>query len=329
MSDKTTFADVGLIIIDEQHRFGVGQREALRDKGLAPHTLLLTATPIPRTIAMTAFGDLDVSELRTMPAGRIPIQTHVVMQLSQPRHFTRVWERIAEEVGQGRQAFVVCPAIEPGKAEQGIAQGGPQMADVQTTLERLRTLPTLAGIRMAPLTGAMSNDEKDAVMRSYAAGEIDLLVATTVIEVGVNVPNATVMAVLDAERFGLSQLHQLRGRVGRGQHEGLCLLVTRTSQGTGAHERLTALAATTDGFEIAEIDLRQRREGDVLGRRQSGPVSSLRVLQVTEDSDIIIEARRTAERIVAADPSLHEHRLLRDAVRERLDPDARAALHAS
>lgn len=330
MSDTTTFAEVGLIVIDEQHRFGVGQREALRGKGAAPHTLLLTATPIPRTVAMTVFGDLDVSELRSMPAGRQPIQTHVVLQQAQPTHFARVWGRIAEEVAAGRQAFVVCPAIEPGRAEAGIAgTEGPQMADVQTTLERLRRLPVLQGLRLAPLTGAMGNDDKDAVMRSYAAGDIDLLVATTVIEVGVNVPNATVMAVLDAERFGLSQLHQLRGRVGRGEHAGLCLLVTRTSPGTGAHDRLASLAATTDGFEIAEIDLRHRGEGDVLGRRQSGAVTSLRVLQVTEDADTIIEARQAAERVVAADPGLRQHEQLRRAVSERLDPDARAALHAS
>ena len=333
-SDRTSFADLGLVVIDEQHRFGVRQREALRSKGVSPHTLLLTATPIPRTVAMTAFGDLDVSELRTMPAGRAPIQTFIVQQDRQPTHFHRIWERVAEDVARGRQAFVVCPAIAPGEVEKStqLADEEPTrfaMADVETTLLNMRTLPALDGIRMAPLTGAMSSDDKDRTMRAYAAGELDLLVATTVIEVGVNVPNATVMVVMDAERFGLSQLHQLRGRVGRGEHGGLCLLVTRAIPGSAADERVTALAKTTDGFEIAEFDLAQRREGDVLGQRQSGAVSSLRVLQVTADREIIVRARRAAERLIAEDPRLQHHDVLRDSVKDRLDPDARAALHAS
>ena len=298
---------MGLVVIDEQHRFGVGQREALRSKGVEPHTLLLTATPIPRTVAMTVFGDLDVSELRTMPAGRTPIGTHVVSERQSPGLMARAWQRVGEEIAAGRQAFVVCPAIEPGEAERGAdllsadpalpgAGAQPTMADVATTLERLRRVDALRGVRMAALTGAMASDEKDAVMRAYAAGDIDLLVATTVIEVGVNVPNATVMVVLDADRFGLSQLHQLRGRVGRGEHPGLCLLVTSAPPTSTAGDRVAALAETTDGFAIAEFDLAQRHEGDVLGKRQSGVVSSLKVLRVGEDADIIREARIAAGR---------------------------------
>lgn len=333
-SEKTSFAELGLVVIDEQHRFGVRQREALRNKGIAPHTLLLTATPIPRTVAMTAFGDLDVSELRTMPEGRSPIETFVVQQDQQPAHFMRIWQRIAEDAARGRQAFVVCPAIAPGKAEKDIyideeASTQIAMADVETTLNNMRGLSVLDGLRMAPLTGAMSSDEKDRTMRAYASGELDLLVATTVIEVGVNVPNATVMVVMDAERFGLSQLHQLRGRVGRGEHQGLCLLVTRAQPGSPAADRVQALSETTDGFQIAEFDLEQRREGDVLGSRQSGATSSLRVLQVTKDREIIMEARRAAERLLAVDPVLDRHPRLREAVIARLNPDERAALHAS
>ncbi|MGO3878634.1 MAG: ATP-dependent DNA helicase RecG [Agrococcus casei] len=336
ISKKTTFADVGLVVIDEQHRFGVGQREALRSKGVEPHTLLLTATPIPRTVAMTVFGDLDVSELRTMPAGRTPIGTHVVSERQRPGLMARAWQRVGEEIAAGRQAFVVCPAIEPGEAERGadllvdplpgVGQQG--MADVATTLERLRRVDALRGVRMAALTGAMSADEKDGVMRAYAAGELDLLVATTVIEVGVNVPNATVMVVLDADRFGLSQLHQLRGRVGRGEHPGLCLLVTSAAPGSTAGDRVAALAETTDGFAIAEFDLAQRHEGDVLGRRQSGVVSSLKVLRVGEDADIIREARIAAGELIEDDPLLERTPTLRQAV-AALSAEARVALQSA
>ncbi|MGO3365801.1 ATP-dependent DNA helicase RecG [Agrococcus casei] len=336
ISKKTTFADVGLVVIDEQHRFGVGQREALRSKGVEPHTLLLTATPIPRTVAMTVFGDLDVSELRTMPAGRTPIGTHVVSERQSPGLMARAWQRVGEEIADGRQAFVVCPAIEPGEAERGAdllvdplpGVGEQGMADVATTLERLRRVDALRGVRMAALTGAMASDEKDGVMRAYAAGELDLLVATTVIEVGVNVPNATVMVVLDADRFGLSQLHQLRGRVGRGELPGLCLLVTSAAPGSTAGDRVAALAETTDGFAIAEFDLAQRHEGDVLGKRQSGVVSSLKVLRVGEDADIIREARIAADELVEGDPLLERSPTLRHAV-AALSAEARVALQSA
>lgn len=332
LSEKTQFAEVGLVVIDEQHRFGVKQREQLRDKGVEPHTLLLTATPIPRTVAMTVFGDLDVSELRSMPAGRTPIATHVVNERENPSLVARAWQRVAEEIDLGRQAFVVCPAIEPGESESGADlvgdDGDRPMADVATTIERLRRVDVLRGVRMAPLTGRMAAAEKDETMRAYAAGDIDLVVATTVIEVGVNVPNATVMVVLDADRFGLSQLHQLRGRVGRGEHPGLCLLVTGAHPASAAAERVAALASTTDGFAIAEFDLAQRHEGDVLGSRQSGVVSSLKVLRVGEDADIIREARIASAQLIEDDPLLETNPTLRSAV-ETLSEEARVALQSA
>ncbi|WP_331711986.1 ATP-dependent DNA helicase RecG [Agrococcus jejuensis] len=333
LADRVTFADLGLVVIDEQHRFGVEQRETLRQKGVAPHTLVLTATPIPRTIAMTAFGDLDVSTIRTLPPGRSPIQTHVVGPEASPAVANRVWDRVADEVDAGRQAFVVCPAIAPGDVERGMPsedesdEGGPKvLADVETWTRRLRTHHRLRGARIESLTGAMASDEKDAVMRAVVAGDVDVIVATTVIEVGVDVPNATTMVVNDADRFGVSQLHQLRGRVGRGAHAGLCLLRTTAEDGTLARERVDAVAATLDGFALAEVDLEHRREGDVLGTTQSGGRSSLRLLRVTRDRAIIEQARDAALAVLAADPRLERHGALRLAVHRRLDPDARAAL---
>ncbi len=332
LSDRVTFADLGLVVIDEQHRFGVEQRETLRQKGVAPHTLVLTATPIPRTIAMTAFGDLDVSTIRTLPPGRSPIQTHVVGPEASQAVAHRVWDRMADEVDAGRQAFVVCPAIAPGDVERGMPtddedDSGPTvLADVETWTRRLRTHHRLRGARIESLTGAMSSDEKDAVMRAVVAGDVDVIVATTVIEVGVDVPNATTMVVNDADRFGVSQLHQLRGRVGRGAHAGLCLLRTTAELGTLARERVDAVAETLDGFALAEVDLEHRREGDVLGTSQSGGRSSLRLLRVTRDRAVIEAARDAALAVLAADPRLERHAALRLAVHRRLDPDARAAL---
>lgn len=341
LSATVQFADLGLVVIDEQHRFGVEQRETLRQKGLSPHTLVLTATPIPRTIAMTVFGDLDVSTIRTLPVGRSPIVTHVIGPESPPHVATRVWHRVAEDVAAGRQTFVVCPAIEPGAVESGTqepsdpdelgtgSESAPQLADVETTLARLRTHPALQQARIEPLTGAMPSDEKETTMRAFAAGSIDVLVATTVVEVGVDVPNASAMVVLDAERFGVSQLHQLRGRVGRGEHPGLCLLVTRAPEGTLARERVDAVAATLDGFVLADVDLAHRREGDVLGTSQSGGRSGLKLLQVTSHGAIIATAREAAAAVLADDPTLARHTALRYAVHQRLDPDARAALTAA
>lgn len=334
LGEKTTFADLGLVVVDEQHRFGVEQREALRAKGSSPHALVLTATPIPRTVAMTVFGDLDTSVIRTMPAGRAGIQSFVAPLAEHPGWFNRVWERAAEEIAQGRQVFAVCAAIDTAKktAEAGeqpalVPEGaaGPRWGVVQLD-EALATHPTLGGLRRAVLHGRMPADEKDAVMQSFARGDIDLLLATTVIEVGVDVPNASTMIVLDADRFGVSQLHQLRGRVGRGGVPGLCLLVTEAEDGSVARERVEAVAATLDGFALAEVDLELRGEGDVLGAAQAGVRSSLKLLRVVKDSKLIARAREVAEAILGADPRLDEHVGLREAIARRVSDEDRAAL---
>ncbi|MBS2547036.1 ATP-dependent DNA helicase RecG [Catenulispora sp. NL8] len=322
IQDHVQFADLGLVVIDEQHRFGVEQRDALRAKGeTPPHVLVMTATPIPRTVAMTVFGDLETSILSELPAGRSPIATHVVAAHEHPSHFTRVWERIREEVGAGHQAYVVCPRIGddvPGNASDASDDGSelvsepgqlrPPLAVVEVAA-KLAEGP-LKGLRVGMLHGRMAPDDKDAVMRAYAAHELDVLVATTVIEVGVNVPNATVIVVMDADRFGVSQLHQLRGRVGRGKWAGLCLLVTESPDGAPARERLAAVASTLDGFELSKIDLAIRKEGDVLGATQSGYRSSLRLLSVIDDEDVIRAAREEATPLVEADPTLQGYPVL-------------------
>ena len=322
LSDKTEFVDLGLVVVDEQHRFGVEQREALRAKGaVSPHVLVLTATPIPRTVAMTVFGDLDVSTIAELPAGRVPIESFVA-PTDKPRWVERVWERMAEELAQGRQAFVVCPAID-AKHVEGDEEPG---ASVQSVLADVRAMPLFSGRRIEPLHGRMSAEEKDATMRAFARGEIDVLIATTVIEVGVDVPNASTMVVMDADRFGVSQLHQLRGRVGRGGVPGLCLFVTSAEEGTVARERVDAVAATLDGFELAQKDLELRREGDVLGSTQSGGRSSLRLLRVVTDADLIQDARELAAGVLEADPTLEGHPELRDALDRRLDEESGAYL---
>ncbi|WP_295032898.1 MULTISPECIES: ATP-dependent DNA helicase RecG [unclassified Microbacterium] len=334
LGEKTTFADLGLVVVDEQHRFGVEQREALRAKGTSPHALVLTATPIPRTVAMTVFGDLDTSVIRTMPSGRAGIETFVAPLADHPGWFARVWERAAEEIAQGRQVFAVCAAIDTADGAEEADQErfadeeesrGPRWGVVQLQ-EALATHPSLSAVRIAGLHGRMAADEKDAIMQSFARGDIDLLVATTVIEVGVDVPNASTMIVLEADRFGVSQLHQLRGRIGRGGVPGLCLLVTEAEQGTPARDRVDAVAATLDGFVLAEVDLDLRGEGDVLGARQSGARSSLKLLRVIKDADLIAQARAIAEGIIEEDPALEEHEGLRDAMAQRLTIEDRAAL---
>ena len=307
LSDRVQFADLGLIVIDEQHRFGVEQRAALVDKASArPHVLVLTATPIPRSVAMTIFGDLSVSTLAEIPAGRQPIGTVVVDAALRPAWVERAWQRVAEEVAAGRQVFIVCPRI----GGQGSADG----LGVVELAEQLRSGP-LAAVRLGVLHGQLPTETKDQVMGDFAAGELDVLVATTVIEVGVDVPNATMMVVWDADRFGISQLHQLRGRIGRGEHPGVCLLITRVPPGEPARDRLDAVAATTNGFALAELDLEQRREGDVLGASQSGTRSSLRLLRVLEHADLIAEARELAEESVRRDPDCRTPGFA-DAVRE-------------
>ncbi|TQJ31909.1 ATP-dependent DNA helicase RecG [Microbacterium sp. SLBN-146] len=333
LSESTTFADLGLVVVDEQHRFGVEQREALRAKGTSPHALVLTATPIPRTVAMTVFGDLDVSTIRTMPAGRAGIQTFVAPIADKPAWFGRVWDRVAEEVVAGHQAFVVCAAIDSealskdeksddqkleGEAER-TRWGVVQVADL------LSRHPAFGGIRVEILHGKMPSDEKDAVMQAFARGEIDVLVATTVVEVGVDVANASTMVILEADRFGVSQLHQLRGRVGRGGVPGLCLLVTESPAGTPARQRVEAVAATLDGFELAEVDLELRGEGDVLGDAQSGARSSLKLLRVVKDADLIAEARVVAERVLQEDPALIRHPGLEAEIERRVGIQERAA----
>ncbi|MGH3368597.1 MAG: ATP-dependent DNA helicase RecG, partial [Nocardioidaceae bacterium] len=313
LQDKVQFADLGLVVVDEQHRFGVEQRAALADKAgeSRPHVLVMTATPIPRTVAMTVFGDLETSTLVELPAGRAPIQTSVVPLPAQPSWLDRAWQRVREEVDAGRQAYVLCPRVEPGEAAP---DGETPPAAVEEVAPALAAGP-LSGLRVEQLHGRMSPEDKDAVMRGFAAGEIDVLVATTVIEVGVDVANATVMVVLDAERFGVSQLHQLRGRVGRGGHPGLCLLVTNAPTEAPAMQRLLAVAATADGFELSRVDLEQRREGDLLGAAQSGRRRTLRLLSVLEHEDEIVAARAEAVEVVAVDPSLRQH------------PDLAAAVH--
>ncbi|MFE4619166.1 ATP-dependent DNA helicase RecG [Streptomyces sp. NPDC056747] len=328
IEDKVQFHDLGLVVVDEQHRFGVEQRDALRGKGKQPpHLLVMTATPIPRTVAMTVFGDLETSVLDQLPAGRSPIATHVVPAADKPHFLARAWERVREEVENGHQAYVVCPRIGDEEDQKKKAKASPEdeaekrpPLAVLDVAEKLRTGP-LAGLRIAVLHGRMHPDDKDDVMRRFAAGDLDVLVATTVIEVGVNVPNATAMVIMDGDRFGVSQLHQLRGRVGRGSAPGLCLLVTEMPEASPARQRLGAVAATLDGFELSRIDLEQRREGDVLGQAQSGVRSSLKVLTVIDDEEVIAAAREEATALVLADPDLTAHPGLRTALEALLDKD--------
>ena len=361
LEEQVQFADLGLVVIDEQHRFGVEQRDALRAKAAdnRPHVLVMTATPIPRTVAMTVYGDLETSTLTELPAGRSAIATHVVPAADKPRYLERAWERVREEVSRGQQAYVVCPRIGDGpdsdEAEypgeddfgtvlvrgddppdppwdmegaipRGVAAGGRRqplaVLDVAATLDAGQ----LAGLRLGILHGRLHPEEKDRVMREFSAGQIDVLVATTVIEVGVDVPNATVMVIMDAERFGVSQLHQLRGRVGRGTAAGLCLLVSEApampGRAPGRRDRLDAVAATLDGFKLSRLDLEQRREGDVLGAAQAGRQSSLKLLRLLPDEDLIRQAREDATAVVSADPQLTGHPALREAIDELLGVQA-------
>jgi ATP-dependent DNA helicase RecG len=304
IQETVQFADLGLAVVDEQHRFGVEQRDALRTRGsegTSPHVLVMTATPIPRTVAMTVYGDLEISALREMPVGRSPISTTVVPVAEKPAWMERVWQRVTEEVSKGHQAYVVCPRIgdEP-PSDKSDKRPPVAVLDVAPELEN----GPLKGLRVAVLHGRMPADDKDAVMRAFAAGELDVLVATTVIEVGVNVPNSTAMVIMDADRFGISQLHQLRGRVGRGSVPGLCLLVTEALDGTTTRERLAAVESTTDGFELSRLDLELRREGDILGAAQSGKRSGLKLLSLLQDEDVIAESRKRAQEIVTEDPDL-------------------------
>ena len=316
LGEKVEFKDLGLIVVDEQHRFGVEQRDALKEKAiLPPHLLVMTATPIPRTVAMTVFGDLDVSTLRELPLGRQPITTHVVPVKEKPSFLERAWQRINEEVAQGHQAYIVAPRISADSDANADIDFlfGEESSEITSVEELAPTLHAgpLKGLKIAILHGRLSADEKDTTMQAFTKGDIDVLVSTTVIEVGVDVPNATIMVIMDADRFGVSQLHQLRGRVGRGTSPGLCLLVTQCEEETPARERLNAVAGTLDGFELSRIDLEQRREGDVLGASQSGTQSHLRLLRVLRDEALIEQARDDAESLIATDNDLSDYPALR------------------
>ena len=359
LSDDVRFNDLGLVVVDEQHRFGVEQRDGLRGpEGALPHRLVMTATPIPRTVAMTVFGDLDVSVLDTLPAGRQKISTHVVPLAEKPAWASRLWRRAREEIDAGHQVYVVVPKIgEDGDSlEEGAAffgtsslngagtgagnsaqgyfgQGGSTSSDGKVQLTSVASMysylsaeDALVGVRIGTLHGRMDPAEKTAVMTAFERGEIDLLISTTVIEVGVNVPNATLMIIMDADRFGISGLHQLRGRVGRGGYAGTCLLVTRQEEGGVSRERLDAVASTTDGFELSRIDLAQRREGDILGAAQSGSKSTLRFLRALADADIIERAREDARSVVEKDPTLAKHPSLARTIDRALDADREAFL---
>lgn len=358
IQEHVQFFDLALVVVDEQHRFGVEQRDAMRDKARQPpHVLVMTATPIPRTVTMTVFGDMETSTLTELPRGRAPITTHVV-PTDNPRWVERTWERIAEEVRTGRQAYVVCPRIVDTEDSSGVSdeevpdarptaedaeldEGEPAestaprvWASVLAVVEQLRSDPALHGITVDVLHGRMTPEDKDAAMARFTRGETGVLVSTTVIEVGVDVANATVMVVMDADRFGVSQLHQLRGRVGRGGHPGLCLLMTGAEADGGARERLEAVAATTDGFALAQLDLELRGTGDVLSGRQSGGGrstrgmgrGSFRFLSLVRDEELILQAREDAAELVASDLDLTAHPELSVAVGERLDEEQAAFL---
>jgi ATP-dependent DNA helicase RecG len=318
LGEKVEFKNLGLIVVDEQHRFGVEQRDALKEKAiLPPHLLVMTATPIPRTVAMTVFGDLDVSTLRELPLGRQPITTHVVPVKEKPHYLDRTWERIREEVAQGHQAYIVAPRISASEESNADADldflFGQESDEISAVEELAPSLHSgaLAGLRIAILHGRLSSEEKDTTMQSFSKGEVDVLVSTTVIEVGVDVANATIMVIMDADRFGVSQLHQLRGRVGRGTSPGLCLLVTSSADASPARERLDAVAKTLDGFELSRIDLEQRREGDVLGASQSGTRSHLRLLRVLRDEGLIEQARQDAQDLISTDKDLIDNPALK------------------
>jgi ATP-dependent DNA helicase RecG len=337
LSDNVSFYDLGLIVVDEQHRFGVEQRDALRAKARKPpHLLVMTATPIPRTVAMTVFGDLETSTLDELPKGRAPITTHLVGLAENPAWAARIWARAREEIDAGHQVYVVCPKIgtdddgdfSPGEAAPSGVEGeeARELASVTAVVDHLLSEPSLAGVPLAPLHGRQDPELKTETMAGFTANRIKLLVSTTVIEVGVDVHNATLMVILDADRFGISQLHQLRGRVGRGGLPGTCLLVTALEPGHPSRRRLDAVAATTDGFVLSQEDLKLRREGDILGASQSGGRSTLKLLRVLEHEDVIARAREDAQAIVAGDPLLSGCPELADAIEKYLNPEKEAFL---
>jgi ATP-dependent DNA helicase RecG len=304
IQEGVRFAKLGVAVVDEQHRFGVAQRVLLKEKAdsLDPDLLIMTATPIPRTLSMTLYGDLDMSGIDEMPPGRTPVATRVMSRTQE----SLAWKKIAEEVGEGRQAFVVCPLVEDS----------PKVEAASASAEHARLSTLMPDLRVGLIHGQLRPADKEGVMSSFRDGKIDVLVSTTVIEVGIDVPNATVMVIEDADRFGLSQLHQLRGRVGRGIHAGVCLLIADPATDE-AEERLAAMAATTDGYVLAHEDLRIRGQGTVFGERQSG-LADLKLADIFKDIDLLSAARRDAFNIVAHDPGLEEHPDLADEVRAML-----------
>ncbi|WP_305038121.1 ATP-dependent DNA helicase RecG [Cellulomonas sp. PhB150] len=331
LSKNVQFAELGLVVVDEQHKFGVEQRDTLRAKAAAsPHLLVMTATPIPRTVAMTVFGDLETSVLTEVPAGRSGVSTHVVPADNRP-WVARTWKRVREEVDKGGRAYVVCARIEGDDddgadlvatepvtlGDSGAAPRRPLRAVVEVA-DELRGLPDLDGVAVGILHGRMSPEDKERALADFASGAVPVLVSTTVVEVGVDVPEATVMVVLDADRFGVSQLHQLRGRIGRGAAPGVCLLVSSAPPGTPAADRVSTVAGTSDGFELASFDLEQRGEGDVLGASQWGAATSLRLLRVARDGDLIDDARADARALVEQDPELAAWPALQAAIDARL-----------
>ncbi|MFJ7749060.1 ATP-dependent DNA helicase RecG [Arthrobacter sp. NPDC097144] len=340
LSEHVQFADLGLVVVDEQHRFGVEQRDVLRTKGRStPHLLVMTATPIPRTVAMTVFGDLNVSTLTELPAGRAPISTFMAPLAENPAWGPRIWQRAREEIDAGRQVYVVCPKIGDKDEEPGAdltlldygpppegTSGKPNLASVTDMHQQLSEVPALAGVRIGVLHGRLDPVEKTETMAAFTRGDIDLLVSTTVIEVGVDVHNATLMVIMDADRFGISQLHQLRGRVGRGGLPGTCLLVTKLEPGHPSRERLEAVAVTTDGFELSRRDLELRREGDILGASQSGGRSTLKLLRAIQDEPLIEKARAAATALVQEDPELSRYPALNEAIEDYLNPEKEAFL---
>jgi ATP-dependent DNA helicase RecG len=311
IQDAVELQRLGLAVVDEQHRFGVMQRASLRGKGEHPHVLVMTATPIPRTLALTLYGDLDVSVLDQLPPGRTPIRTDWRREPAREK----IYDFVREELRLGRQAYVVCPLIEETEASD--LKAATEMA------ERLQAGP-FRDFRVGLIHGRLAFDAKDAVMRAFKAGEIDVLVATTVIEVGIDVPNASVMLVEHAERFGLAQLHQLRGRVGRGAARSYCILLANEPMSEDARQRLDAMVRTQDGFRLAEVDLEIRGPGEFFGTRQSG-LPEFRTAGLVTHARLLEEARQDAQQLVGRDPGLRlpEHRVLREALvarwRERLE----------
>ncbi|MDO5673155.1 MAG: ATP-dependent DNA helicase RecG [Actinomycetaceae bacterium] len=339
LQDQVMIAKAGIVIVDEQHRFGVAQRHRLSETpGVAPHVLVMTATPIPRTIAMTVFGDLDVSILRELPQGRADVQTHLV-DLRNTAWITRLWLRAREEIDKSGRVFVICPTITSAEDEEGttefvdedVAGEARRLASVDDFVQMLSGLPAMQGIGIGRLHGQMAPKDKAQAMHAFVEGVTPVLVSTTVVEVGIDVPAATMMVIWDADRFGLSQLHQLRGRIGRGEKPGVCMAVAPLLEGTTAYARLKAFESSRDGFVLAQQDLEIRREGDVLGDVQAGSSSSLEHLNLgrTGDIEVIMRAREVAEEVITRDPRLEEWPILREMLARKVGENERLNLMRS